>query len=81
MAEITGQVKPHEIDDKRFSLPGIVIKDNCPNCGKERRYDLNEVAISYPKCNTPIDFDMYCGDGCEHEWPVKIIIKLSVELA
>lgn len=81
MAEIIGTVGTFELDIKRFSIPEIIIKDNCPNCGIECNYDLGGIqSLAYPLVNTPIAINMYCGDGCEHEWKVQAILKVNLEL-
>lgn len=80
MAEIYGSIKPEEIACKRFYAKGVTIHEKCPKCGKECGADLGQIAIEYPTPNKAIQFGMYCGDGCEHEWTIPIIIKMEIEI-
>jgi hypothetical protein len=81
MAEIIGEIQTGELDIKRLYLPGLVIRDTCPNCGKECSNDLGEVSTSYPVINAPTTYTLYCGDGCEHEWEIPIVIDMKIRLA
>ena len=57
--------------------------DKCPKCGREKRRDLGDQYIMYPKANTPIDVRLYCGDeedgGCGHEWSVSVVVRVTLE--
>jgi hypothetical protein len=68
----------YEIGVKRFYVPGVVLKSKCPQCGKEAEKDLGDDYLSYPATNTPIYVSMYDG---EHEWTVRIIVRVTVEPA
>ena len=65
---------------KRFYVPGIVIKDNCPHCGTESTYDLSTSYLSHPTANKPIDF-IQCCNKCNREWLKFVTVKLTVEVA
>ena len=79
MAKITGTVVPFELD-KRFYIPGIFIEDNCPNCGELNKTDLSDSYLSYPEVNTPYT-EEFCCYNCECPWEVKVIVRVSLELA
>jgi len=86
-AAIKGELHPGELDIKRLYLPGLVITDRCPNCGKEVTYGSPEkesnnktICLSYPEANTLTKFTMYCGDGCEHEWDIPIRLNVGIEI-
>lgn len=80
MAEIIGQIQAGELEIKHLYFPGVIIRDTCPNCGKECSTDLDQVCFDYPEINQPSTFGMYCGDGCEHEWEVPIVIDMKIRL-
>lgn len=81
MPEIIGTPEPIEDVTKRFYMPGVTIKDTCPNCGHVCQVDLGDHCIYYPTFNAPMKFSMYCcEDGCEHEWDIQIIIRVTTEL-
>ncbi len=61
--------------DKRTYLPGIIIRSVCPKCGEPWERDL-----SYPEVGKPVDANGFCGK-CEHEWPVMVVLRLTVEPA
>lgn len=69
-------------DYKRCYVPGYVIKDVCPKCGTVAEDDLGTDYLSYPDLNKPMDHGMYCrNEECGGEWTVKIVLRMSVELA
>ncbi len=73
---------PFEIDVKRFYLP-VTITATCPKCGATVTRDFEEHYLSYPSTNEPIEEMLYCGGkgGCENEWPVSLILRLTLEEA
>lgn len=83
MAEIIGTPEPIEDVTKRFYLPGVIIRDTCPKCGKVCEVDLGNHCIYYPTFNAPMKFSMYCCEdngGCENEWDIQIVIRVTTEL-
>ena len=80
---IVNSTEPFEFGVKRFYLPGASLIDKCPKCGREKRRDLGDQYIMYPKANTPIDVRLYCGDeedgGCGHEWSVSVVVRVTLE--
>ena len=84
MPEIIGNCDGAEMD-KRFYL-GVVIRDNCPNCGKVCEKDLScNSYLSYPIIGQPTETYLYC-PNCDEadkpcEWPVSVVLRMSIELA
>lgn len=82
------ETESYEIGEKRFYIPGTVLKSKCPQCGQEDARDLGDSYLSYPEANRPIDVTMAHEvldesgkhDG-EHEWTVRIIVRVTVEPA
>lgn len=66
-------------EDKRFALPFVVVVA-CPECGADVRRDLEDWALSYPPLDEPFDLDFCCGDGCEHEWPERVRLTVTLEV-
>jgi predicted RNA-binding Zn-ribbon protein involved in translation (DUF1610 family) len=80
-AKIIGIPLEEELDVKRFYIPGVIIQDNCPNCGVETRYDMGGLHyLSHPIANKPMQFTMYCNE-CDHEWSIKIILRIGLEIS
>ena len=79
MATITTKSVDNRLDVKRFYLPGVTIKDNCPNCKTECVYDLTDHYLSHPKLNTPEDCVFYC-DNCDNDWKIQVRLNLNLEL-
>jgi len=74
--EISGQLEPLEIDDKRFYLDGLVLKSCCPTCKQEQT--RTEYSLSFPMTGTPIPITFWCSN-CEDSW-VAGHIQLSVDV-
>lgn len=82
MAQLLGQVELECMDVKRFYLPGIQVKDNCPVCGMESVKDLGDDYMSYPMLNHPEPIRFWCESAeCGHHWEIGLILKLTVEIA
>lgn len=81
-ARITGSLKG-EIDVKRFYMPGIAIKAQCPYCQEEVETDFESDYLSYPVAGKPIAAHFYHEgkDGEDHEFEVMVTLKVSLELA
>lgn len=80
MAEVIGScTEKCEIGVKRLTLPGVVVKDNCPKCQKAFEHDLSHSCLYYPELNAPTSVGFYC-EGCEHEWEVAILLTVGVQL-
>lgn len=75
-----------ECEEKRFYLPGLVIKATCPECGDEMSRDYESDYFSYPKLNGVTEVTLYCGtsldDGsdCNAELEVKVKLGVTVQL-
>lgn len=79
--EIISQPGSFELDVKRFYIPGLVFKSQCPVCGLVVHKDMEDDYVSYPKTNTPIEITAYCPE-CEDHWVAgHILLKVVVELA
>ena len=70
----------NEIDCKRFYIPGVVLKEKCPKCGKVVEKDLHhDEYLSYPEVGIN-NIDFYHDDeDCEHEWTVPYTLKITLE--
>jgi len=71
-----------EIDVKRFVVPFVAVAV-CPNCGKEVRRNLSgdgpdSWPLDYPTTGN-FELDLYCGDGCEHEWAETVRLSIVLE--
>ena len=78
-------------DDKRFKIPGAVIKTTCVECGKpvERDFGGEPGYLSYPTIGKPLQEYVYCGrewkdendewDSCEGQTPVWIELDITVK--
>lgn len=76
---------PASLDIKRCYLP-IVVTTECPHCGMTVVKHLKSDYLSYPKVNTPFDMHMYhCIEHDdrdeEHEWTVRVILRVTMEAA
>lgn len=85
MLKIEGQCgEPFETNEKRFYVPGVTLKANCPKCGAECERDLGGNYLSYPEYNSPIEIDLFCNEECDPDGggfvAGKIMLKLSVEI-
>jgi len=71
-----------EMDDKRFYLPGVTVKANCPKCNKEHAFDLGEdpYSLSYPKIGEETEVYAEC-DDCDTELSVKVKLHVGIEVA
>ncbi len=78
-ANIAGQPKG-KLDVKRFHLPGVVISSLCPRCSAEVSDDLTLNHLTYPTVNQVFEHHMCCGI-CDNEWKLRLILKVSLELA
>ena len=78
--------KPHgRLELKRCYLPGVVLSDECPSCGKTKTVDLEENYLLLPPMNEAFTFTFYCGDCDEAdrrpcEWQHKLVLNISVSL-
>ena len=79
MSRVTILKDTYASEVKRFYLPGFEETSACPKCGEKSTFDGNSEYIGYPVYNAWKDIDFCCG-GCDHEWVVKIRIRLTVEV-
>jgi hypothetical protein len=75
--KITGQFKG-AIDCKRFHLPGIVIRDDCPKCKRPIERDYESHYFSYPKVGERLQVYFWCED-CDAEWWRPAQLQVSLE--
>ena len=68
-----------EIEIKQFYLP-VVIKDECPKCGNEVSYDLEDQYLSYPILNKAENIDLEC-EVCETEFQIPITLRMSIDIS
>ena len=81
--KITNRPGAFGIDVKRFHFPASITA-TCPECGEEVTKDYENEYLSYPAANVEDEITMYHyneDNGDEHEWPVKVILKITLELA
>ena len=78
--KIENNGKPFEVEEKRFYVPGSVMKGKCPKCGAAYKHDFGEDYFAYPSVNEPIEVHCTCGK-CEHEWDERVVLRVTVEMA
>jgi len=84
MTEIIGvPTVGKEIDVKRFYIPGVTVRAECPECGAVHESDLGVDYLSYPELGKPEPVYFICEDGEDHyvEFDVEVIIGLTIVLA
>lgn len=74
-----GKHKKFELD-KRFYMPGYVLKSTCPNCNKRFEMDFATNYLSYPVVGNPASVYCYCENGCGTEWEVKVVVRVTLNL-
>ncbi len=77
--------EPHNLDVKRCYLPFIVTA-KCPKCGLLVQKHVDNDYLSYPVINKPFDMPMHHvieheDDDEEHDWKVKVILRVMLEAA
>lgn len=68
---------PTELD-KRTYAP-YTLTAVCPKCSATVKENLMEHYLSYPCTDVPSKHVMYCGDTCQQEFEVRIMVRLVVE--
>lgn len=68
-----------EIEVKRFYLPGLDVRVECPNCKRTVEVPGDGHYLSYPPANAPFTHTVWCSD-CEHEWPIKLLLTVKLEV-
>lgn len=76
---ITGKPEPQRLDVKRLYVTGLVLSDDCPECGKPVVIDLDNDHISYPSIGRPTPVYFYC--PCDTEWERMLLLELSMKEA
>ena len=77
---VTTDAKPFSLNEKRFYIPGTVLRSKCPECGEDCEQDLARHYLSYPHANEPITVTFYHEkDDDDHEWDVTVIVRVTVE--
>lgn len=74
-----------DMDVKRFYMPGVTFKSNCPHCGELQSKDMERHYLSYPKMNSPLQVHFYHeteedaqGRSESHEWSETIILSIAI---
>lgn len=73
---------PEELD-KRFYIPGVVLKSKCPECGVETIVDLTHEYMSYPTIgkNEIIFSHEIDGEAYEsHDWTVEVDLIVGIHV-
>lgn len=69
------------IRDKRFCLPGVVMRSRCPRCGAAYSMDFGQEGIPYPVVGEAFDVKCYCPDEeCDHKWFVKLRLDMTLSV-
>ncbi|TXH09226.1 MAG: hypothetical protein E6R04_08885 [Spirochaetes bacterium] len=78
--EIVSQPGSFELDVKRFYIPGLVFKCQCPVCGLVVHKDMKDDYFSYPEANDSVVVWFYCVE-CDKNWYAGLVfLKITVEL-
>ena len=64
------------IDVKRFYLPGVEIKEDCPSCGAHCDQDLDKQYMNYYFNERIVEFG-YCQE-CDYVWERKFILEVTL---
>lgn len=79
MLTIEGICEGTELN-KRFYMPGVVLRSVCPKCQIPYEKDMAEEYLSYPVVGKPKKITGYC-EHCEHEWDLgSVIVRVSLEI-
>jgi hypothetical protein len=78
--EILGTPRESMELSKRTYVPGVVLRSVCPKCMTPWEQDLGRECLSYPTIGEPHNVGGYCSK-CQHEWPVMVIVRLTIEAA
>lgn len=88
---IVGNESPIDIEVKRFYIPGVKVEGECPVCGAKCTHNFGDDYFSYPTANgKPEAVTIYCRacdeagrtiEEGEPHWTVKVVLKVSVEMA
>ena len=65
---------------KRFYMPGVTVKQPCPNCGAAWECDMGDRYLSYPVVGETVKLSAGCGE-CDHEWTIPVVVRVTLELA
>lgn len=86
-ATVAGTLTPslgHELNIKRFYLPGLVITATCPGCSRTLEWNGDIQYLSFPLVNEPFDERMYCEDCEEADREsnpvVRLILRVGLEV-
>ena len=71
-----------ELEVKRLGIPGVRLEVKCPKCGHAwtEELDGSKGILSNPQVGSPTDIHLYCG-ACDYEWAVRVLLRMSLELA
>jgi hypothetical protein len=75
---LTGDLGALLGDVKRAYL-GFVVKRKCPHCGAIATVDFKNDYMSYPDMGEQ-DFTIYCNDGCEEEFDIRIRLTCTATM-
>lgn len=66
------------LDIKRMNLPGVVVEDDCPKCGKKWTFNGKTDYVSYPILGDKINLYGWC--DCGADWDVHVTIGIRISL-
>ena len=82
MTRVTGNGQVFRTEVKRFRVP-VVVEGECFGCGEKLTRELGTPGgigyLSYPIAHEPFTESLYC-EECDTETPVKLLLKISVEI-
>jgi hypothetical protein len=76
---VEGEVQG-QLDVKRFQLPGLTVRGECPECSKPFALDLKSHYLSYPTVGTPVTVHTCC-EHCDREFAFDVTVRLTLEPA
>ena len=77
--KLIGEVKPFEIDVKRFYLECEKIEWKCTKCNTENVLNLSHDYLSYPTANEQMNIDVIC-EECNTDFEIKSKLNVYIEL-
>jgi len=69
-----------ELCEKRFYLPGISLKGNCPKCQAPWVNDFDDNYLSYPSAGIPLEVCVGC-EACGETWTEQVVLNISLKMA
>lgn len=70
-----------KVADKRFHMPGVVLRSQCPKCGAAYAVDFGDGYLPYPVVGKPFASTCFCRDEeCAHEWTVTLRLDVTLSV-